>query len=353
MCILVTGCAGFIGFHFVQRLLAEEADNLILGIDDLNDYYDVRLKEYRLSMIAQMVETLNNKRWKFIRGDISDKLFIEGVFEKYHPAVVVNLAAQAGVRYSITNPDEYIRSNIIGFYNIIQCCRNEEESGRNFRHLVFASSSSVYGNVHDVPFKTSAKSDEPVSLYATTKKTDELIAYTYSRLYGIPSTGLRFFTVYGPAGRPDMAYYLFADAFRKGEKVKIFNHGKCERDFTYVDDIITGLVSVMSSSPVMKWSQENKVPFKVYNLGNGHPQNLLQFVNTLRDALVDVGVIEKSFDIAEHIVMMDAQPGEVDVTYADMTEFENDFGYRPYTDIRTGLIKFASWYAEFCGAYKL
>lgn len=336
--ILITGAAGFIGSNLVKRLLQENENIKIIGFDNVNDYYDVRIKDYRL-------EELNkNNNFDFIKGNLQDRQAVEGIFKKYHPSIVVNLAAQAGVRYSIENPDTYIESNLIGFFNILECCRNYP-----VEHLVYASSSSVYGGNKKVPFSTDDKVDNPVSLYAATKKSNELMAHCYSKLYNIPSTGLRFFTVYGPAGRPDMAYFGFTNKLIKGEKIKIYNYGNCQRDFTYVDDIVEGIVRVMQKAPEKQNGEDGLplAPYKVYNIGNGHPVNLLDFVTILQEELVNAGVLPKDYDFEAHKELVAMQPGDVPVTYADTTALERDFGYKPKTDLRTGLRNFAKWYKEF------
>ena len=336
--ILVTGAAGFIGANLVKRLLIDAPDAAIIGIDSVNDYYDVRLKEYRL-------EELNkNAHFTFIKGNIADKELIRSVFEKYKPAVVVNLAAQAGVRYSITNPDAYIESNLIGFFNILEACRHYP-----VEHLVYASSSSVYGSNKKVPYSTEDKVDNPVSLYAATKKSNELMAHAYSKLYNIPSTGLRFFTVYGPAGRPDMAYFGFTNKLVNGETIKIFNYGNCKRDFTYVDDIVEGVVRVMKGAPDKKNGEDGLPipPYAVYNIGNNQPENLLDFVQILSEELVRAGVLPKDYDFEAHKELVPMQPGDVPITYADTDALERDYGFKPSTSLRDGLRKFAEWYKEF------
>lgn len=333
--VLVTGAAGFIGSWLSKRLLKEFELNCLIGIDNLNDYYAVSLKESRL-------EELNkNEKFLFIKGNIADKAFLSSVFEKYRPSVVVNLAAQAGVRYSIENPDVYIESNLIGFYNILECCRHFP-----VEHLVYASSSSVYGSNKKIPYSTDDKVDNPVSLYAATKKSNELLAHSYSKLYKIPSTGLRFFTVYGPAGRPDMAYFGFTDKLIRGETIKIFNFGNCKRDFTYIEDIVTGIVSVMQKSP-----EENidGVKYKVYNIGNNSPENLLDFVDILQKELIDAEVLPKDYDFESHKELVPMQPGDVEITYADVTDLYNDFGFKPSTPLKDGLREFAQWYKKFYG----
>ena len=338
--ILITGAAGFIGANLVCELLRENSGAHIVGIDNMNDYYDVSIKEYRLGEI----EKLAAGNWTFIRGSIADKALIGEVFEKYRPSVVVNLAAQAGVRYSITNPDVYIESNLIGFYNILEACRRYPVG-----HLVYASSSSVYGSNKKVPYSTDDKVDNPVSLYAATKKSNELMAHAYSKLYNIPSTGLRFFTVYGPAGRPDMAYFGFTDKLLGGEKIKIFNYGNCKRDFTYVDDIVRGVRLVMQAPPKKQNGEDGLPipPYKVYNIGNSSPENLLDFVDILQQELVAAGVLPSDYDFEAHKELVPMQPGDVPVTYADTSALERDFGFKPSTPLREGLRRFAKWYKEF------
>lgn len=336
--ILVTGAAGFIGSNLVKRLLNEVNNVKVVGLDNMNDYYDVNIKKYRLAELSKF----NN--FVFIRGNLSDKKLINKIFEEYKPEIVVNLAAQAGVRYSITNPDAYIESNLIGFYNILEACRHNP-----VEHLVYASSSSVYGSNKKVPYSTDDKVDNPVSLYAATKKSNELLAHAYSKLYNIPSTGLRFFTVYGPAGRPDMAYFGFTNKLIKGETIKIFNYGNCKRDFTYVDDIVEGIIRVMKGAPEQKNGEDGLPipPYAVYNIGNSNPVNLLDFVTILQEELVRAGVLPKDYDFESHKELVPMQPGDVPVTYADTTPLERDFGYKPCTDLRMGLRKFAEWYKEF------
>lgn len=336
--IFVTGAAGFIGANLVKRLLSDVPTASIIGIDSVNDYYDVRLKEYRL-------EELNkNQNFTFIKGNIADKELIDSLFEKYQPAVVVNLAAQAGVRYSITNPDAYIESNLVGFFNILEACRKYP-----VEHLVYASSSSVYGSNKKVPYSTEDKVDNPVSLYAATKKSNELMAHAYSKLYNIPSTGLRFFTVYGPAGRPDMAYFGFTNKLVNGETIKIFNFGNCKRDFTYVDDIVEGVVRVMQGAPEKKNGEDGLPipPYAVYNIGNNQPENLLDFVQILSEELVRAGVLPQDYDFEAHKELVPMQPGDVPITYADTDALERDYGFKPSTSLRDGLRKFAEWYKEF------
>ena len=337
--ILITGAAGFIGSNLVKELFNTVDDIKIIGIDNMNDYYDVSIKEYRLEEINKL-----NKNFIFIKGDISDKDTIDNLFNEYKPSVVVNLAAQAGVRYSITNPDAYIKSNLIGFYNILEACRHNE-----VEHLVYASSSSVYGSNKKVPYSTDDKVDNPVSLYAATKKSNELMAHAYSKLYNIPSTGLRFFTVYGPAGRPDMAYFGFTNKLLKGETIEIFNYGNCKRDFTYIDDIVEGVKRVMQGAPDKKLGEDGLPipPYAVYNIGNQNPENLLDFVDILQQELVDAGVLPKDYDFEAHKKLVPMQAGDVPITYADTTPLEKDFGFKPSTPLRTGLRNFAKWYKEF------
>ena len=339
--VLVTGAAGFIGSNLAKRLLQDVQDIKVIGIDNMNDYYDVRLKEERLKELSDYTSFV------FIKGDISDRTTINNIFNEYKPQVVVNLAAQAGVRYSISHPDAYISSNIIGFYNILEACRHSYDNGQSgVEHLVYASSSSVYGSNKKVPYSTEDKVDNPVSLYAATKKSNELMAHAYSKLYNIPSTGLRFFTVYGPAGRPDMAYFGFTDKLVKGETIKIFNYGNCKRDFTYIDDIVEGVVRVMQHAPERLNGEDGLPipPYKVYNIGNNHPENLLDFVTILQEELVNAGVLPKDYDFESHKELVPMQPGDVPVTYADTTPLEKDFGFKPSTPLREGLHKFAEWY---------
>lgn len=344
MNILITGAAGFIGSNLVKRLLDDREDVTVIGLDSVNDYYDVSLKEWRLKQVA------SNPRFVFIKGNIADRRLIDDTFAKYIPEVVVNLAAQAGVRYSISNPDAYIESNIIGFYNILEACRHSYDGGKlGVQHLVYASSSSVYGSNKKVPYSTDDKVDNPVSLYAATKKSNELMAHAYSKLYNIPSTGLRFFTVYGPAGRPDMAYFGFTNKLIKGESIKIFNYGNCERDFTYVDDIVEGVLRVMEKAPKRQKGEDGLPipPYKVYNIGNSQPENLLDFVQILQEELIRAGVLPTDYDFESHKELVPMQPGDVSVTYADTTPIENDLGFKPNTSLREGLHKFAVWYKEF------
>ena len=348
--ILVTGVAGFIGSNLVMKLLSQECPIHIVGIDNLNDYYDVSIKEYRLKQIESLVEKNSGSVWKFIKGSIADKKMIDEVFSEYKPSVVLNLAAQAGVRYSITNPDVYIESNLIGFYNILEACRHSYDNGeRGVEHLVYASSSSVYGSNKKVPYSTDDKVDNPVSLYAATKKSNELMAHAYSKLYNIPSTGLRFFTVYGPAGRPDMAYFGFTNKLLAGDTIQIFNYGNCKRDFTYVDDIVEGVKRVMQAPPEKKKGEDGLPipPYKVYNIGNSHPENLLEFVDILQQELIRAGVLPEDYDFEAHKKLVPMQPGDVPVTYADTSALEEDFAFKPSTSLRDGLRKFAAWYKEF------
>ena len=337
--ILVTGAAGFIGSNLVKRLLKDFEPIKVIGIDSITDYYDVNLKYERLKEIESL-----SKDWAFIKGSIADKTLIEKVFSENRIDVVVNLAAQAGVRYSITNPDSYIESNLIGFYNILEACRHHP-----VEHLVYASSSSVYGNNEKIPYSTDDKVDNPISLYAATKKSNELMAHAYSKLYNIPSTGLRFFTVYGPAGRPDMAYFGFTDKLVKGDSIKIFNYGNCKRDFTYVDDIVEGVVRVMQHAPEKQNGEDGLPipPYKVYNIGNNQPENLLDFVQILQEELVRAGVLPSDYDFEAHKELVPMQPGDVPITYADTTPLEQDFGFKPSTPLREGLRRFAEWYNSF------
>ena len=335
--ILVTGAAGFIGANLCRRLL-KDYNVQIIGIDNLNDYYDVRIKEYRLSFIK------DNPHFTFIKGNIADKEMIDNIFETYHPDIVVNLAAQAGVRYSIQNPDAYIESNMLGFYNLLEACRHHP-----VEHLVYASSSSVYGSNKKVPYSTDDKVDNPVSLYAATKKSNELMAHAYSKLYNIPSTGLRFFTVYGPAGRPDMAYFGFTNKLRNNETIQIFNYGNCKRDFTYIDDIVEGVIRVMQGAPEKKNGEDGLPipPYAVYNIGNNQPENLLDFVQILSEELVNYGVLPKDYDFEAHKELVPMQPGDVPITYADTTPLERDYEFKPSTPLRDGLIEFVKWYKDF------
>lgn len=344
--ILVTGAAGFIGSNLVKELMLNTKNVRVVGIDNMNDYYDVTIKEYRLRQLDALAAEKKDDgvEWIFIRGNIADKTLIDRVFDEFSVDIAVNLAAQAGVRYSITHPDVYIESNLIGFYNILEACRNHP-----VEHLVYASSSSVYGSNKKVPYSTEDKVDNPVSLYAATKKSNELLAHAYSKLYNIPTTGLRFFTVYGPAGRPDMAYFGFTDKLRRGETIKIFNYGKCMRDFTYVDDIVEGIRRVMCRAPEKRDGEDGLPlpPYRIYNIGNSHPENLLDFVDILRQELIRAKVLPADYDFAAHTELVPMQPGDVPVTYADTTDLENDTGFRPSTPLREGLRKFAQWYHEF------
>lgn len=334
----ITGSSGFIGSNLAKRILTTEPDTKVIGLDNMNDYYDVRIKETRLAELQKF------ENYTFIKGNLADKVLINSIFEQYHPDVVVNLGAQAGVRYSITNPDAYIESNMIGFYNILEACRHYP-----VEHLVYASSSSVYGSNKKVPYSTDDKVDNPVSLYAATKKSNELMAHAYSKLYNIPSTGLRFFTVYGPAGRPDMAYFGFTNKLVNGETIKIFNYGNCKRDFTYVDDIVEGVVRVMKKPPEKKNGEDGLPipPYAIYNIGNSNPENLLDFVQILSEELVRAGVLPADYDFEAHKELVPMQPGDVPVTFADTAPLEHDFGFKPHTPLREGLRKFAEWYKEF------
>ena len=336
--VFITGASGFIGSNLAKRILNTEPDTKVIGLDNMNDYYDVRIKEARLAELQKF------ENYTFIKGNLADKVLINSIFEQYHPDIVVNLGAQAGVRYSITNPDAYIESNMIGFYNILEACRHYP-----VEHLVYASSSSVYGSNKKVPYSTDDKVDNPVSLYAATKKSNELMAHAYSKLYNIPSTGLRFFTVYGPAGRPDMAYFGFTNKLVNGETIKIFNYGNCKRDFTYVDDIVEGIVRVMAKAPEKKNGEDGLPipPYAVYNIGNSNPENLLDFVQILSEELVRAGVLPADYDFEAHKELVPMQPGDVPVTFADTEPLERDFGFKPHTPLREGLRKFAQWYKEF------
>jgi nucleoside-diphosphate-sugar epimerase len=341
---------GFIGSNLVLELLKTQSPVNIIGIDNLNDYYDVNIKSYRLSQIKNIAGEHPESIWTFIKGSIADNELISQLFSKYKPDIVVNLAAQAGVRYSITNPDVYIESNLIGFYNILEACRHSYDNGaKGVEHLVYASSSSVYGSNKKVPYSTDDKVDNPVSLYAATKKSNELLAHAYSKLYNIPSTGLRFFTVYGPAGRPDMAYFGFTNKLLKGETIQIFNYGNCKRDFTYVDDIVEGVKRVMAKAPEKKNGEDGLPvpPYAVYNIGNNQPENLLDFVDILQQELIRAGVLPEDYDFDAHKELVPMQPGDVPVTYADTSALERDFGFKPSTSLREGLRKFAEWYKEF------
>ena len=342
--ILVTGAAGFIGSNLIKRLLHDVEGVAVIGIDNMNDYYDVHLKEVRLKELSA------HPSFAFVKGSIADKAVMEDIFEKYKPQVVVNLAAQAGVRYSITNPDAYIESNLIGFYHILEACRHSYDNGAaGVEHLVYASSSSVYGSNKKVPYSTEDKVDNPVSLYAATKKSNELLAHAYSKLYNIPSTGLRFFTVYGPAGRPDMAYFGFTNKLLEGKTIQIFNYGNCKRDFTYIDDIVEGVIRVMRKAPDRAMGEDGLPlpPYAVYNIGNNQPENLLDFVTILQEELIRAGVLPEDYDFEAHKELVPMQPGDVPVTYADTSALERDFGFKPSTSLREGLRKFAQWYREF------
>ena len=336
--VFITGASGFIGANLARRILTDEPDTRVIGLDNMNDYYDVRIKEARLAGLQQFVN------YTFIRGNLADKALITNIFQQYRPEIVVNLGAQAGVRYSITNPDAYMESNVMGFYNILEACRHYP-----VEHLVYASSSSVYGSNKKVPYSTEDKVDNPVSLYAATKKSNELMAHAYSKLYNIPSTGLRFFTVYGPAGRPDMAYFGFTDKLLKGQTIQIFNYGNCKRDFTYIDDIVEGVIRVMQKPPEKKNGEDGLPipPYAIYNIGNNNPENLLDFVQILSEELVRAGVLPADFDFEAHKELVPMQPGDVPVTYADTSALERDFGFKPQTSLREGLRKFAQWYKEF------
>ena len=346
--VLVTGAAGFIGSNLVKRLFKDVKNIHVVGIDNMNDYYDVNIKKERLNEIELLIGNESGK-WDFVEGNIADKALIDSIFEKYHFSVVVNLAAQAGVRYSITNPQAYIESNLIGFYNILEACRHYP-----VEHLVYASSSSVYGSNKKVPYSTDDKVDNPVSLYAATKKSNELMAHAYSKLYNIPSTGLRFFTVYGPAGRPDMAYFGFTNKLREGKTIQIFNYGHCKRDFTFVDDIVEGVVRIMQHAPEKNLGEDGLPipPYKVYNIGNNSPENLLDFVQILQEELTRAGVLPADYDFEAHKELVPMQPGDVPVTYADTTPLEQDFGFKPSTPLRQGLRSFAEWYARYYGSAK-
>jgi nucleoside-diphosphate-sugar epimerase len=348
--ILVTGAAGFIGSNLVKRLFKDVKGATLIGIDNMNDYYDVTLKDFRLNELNASVP--EGTTWKFVKGDIADRQTVDGLFSDYKPQVVVNLAAQAGVRYSITNPDAYIQSNLIGFYNILEACRHSYDAGGSgVEHLVYASSSSVYGTNKKVPYSTDDKVDNPVSLYAATKKSNELMAHAYSKLYNIPSTGLRFFTVYGPAGRPDMAYFGFTNKLRKGETIEIFNYGNCMRDFTYVDDIVEGVVRIMQGAPEKELGEDGLPlpPYAVYNIGNNQPENLLNFVDILQQELIRARVLPEDYDFEAHKRLVPMQPGDVPTTYADTAALERDYGFKPSTSLREGLRRFAEWYKAFYG----
>ncbi len=351
--ILITGVSGFIGSNLAIYLLEMLRNATIIGIDNLNDYYDVSLKEYRLRRIEEVASQNPSVTWHFERGNIVDGKFVRAIFAKYQPQIVVNLAAQAGVRYSIDHPDAYMESNVMGFYQILEACRHSYDGGKEgVQHLVYASSSSVYGNNQKVPYATEDPVDHPISLYAATKKSNELLAHSYSKLYNIPTTGLRFFTVYGPAGRPDMAYFKFADKLKNGEKIQIFNYGNCKRDFTYIDDIVEGIHRVMMRAPERRTGEDGLpiAPYKLYNIGNSHPENLLDFVDILQQELVRASVLPEDYNFDAHKELAPMQPGDVEVTFADMEPMERDFGFKPQTTLREGLRKFAEWYKEYyCG----
>ena len=350
MKILVTGAAGFIGSNLVERLLTTEPGVEMVTLDSVNDYYDVSIKEYRLRRLQQLADQHPECKYSFVKGNIADRALIDQLFAQHDFEIVVNLAAQAGVRYSITNPDAYIESNLIGFYNILEACRHSYDGNRRgVQHLVYASSSSVYGSNTKVPYSTDDKVDNPVSLYAATKRSNELLAHAYSKLYNIPSTGLRFFTVYGPAGRPDMAYFGFTNKLRKGDTIEIFNYGNCKRDFTYVDDIVEGVIRVMQCPPKMLDGEDGLPipPYKVYNIGNNHPENLMDFVDILQQELIRAGILPVDYDFESHKKLVPMQAGDVPITYADTSDLERDFGFKPSTTLREGLRKFAQWYAEF------
>lgn len=348
--ILVTGAAGFIGSNLVLTLLRNHSSVSVIGIDNLNDYYDVSLKQYRLEQIDETVRTHSQNKWIFIQGSIADRELVNKLFEEYRPSVVVNLAAQAGVRYSIENPDAYIETNIVGFYNLLEACRHSYDNGHaGVEHLVYASSSSIYGVNSKVPYSTADKADSPVSLYAATKRADELMAHAYSKLYNIPATGLRFFTVYGPAGRPDMAYFGFTDKLRSGKTIEIFNYGNCKRDFTYIDDIVEGVRIVMQKPPKRQNGEDGLPlpPHALYNIGNSKPENLLDFVNILQEELIRAHVLPEDYHFDEHKKLVPMQPGDVAVTYADTSDLERDFGFKPSTPLREGIRKFAEWYYDY------
>ncbi len=350
MTILVTGSAGFIGSNLVERLLTTESPIRIVGFDSVNDYYDITIKEYRLNCLQQIVAQYPESTYTFIKGNLADKALVNRLFTDYRFDVVVNLAAQAGVRYSITNPDAYIESNLIGFYNVLEACRHSYDNGQSgVQHLVYASSSSVYGSSTKVPYSTDDKVDNPVSLYAATKKSNELMAHAYSKLYNIPSTGLRFFTVYGPAGRPDMAYFGFTNKLIKGEGIEIFNYGNCKRDFTYIDDIVEGVQRIIHDAPQRKIGEDGLPvpPYKIYNIGNSNPENLLDFVQILQEELIRAGVLPENYDFESHKRLVAMQAGDVPITYADTTALERDFGFKPHTPLREGLRRFAEWYKGF------
>ncbi|MDE6016332.1 MAG: GDP-mannose 4,6-dehydratase [Acetatifactor sp.] len=348
--VLVTGAAGFIGGNLVPALLKKYPSIHIIGIDNLNDYYDVSLKEFRLEQIEETARAHTDSKWTFVRGSIADRALVKDVFERYRPAVVINLAAQAGVRYSIDNPDAYIETNVVGFYNLLEACRHSYDGGAvGVEHLLYASSSSIYGANSKVPYSTEDKVDNPVSLYAATKRSDELMAHAYAKLYNIPSTGLRFFTVYGPAGRPDMAYFGFTNKLRRGDMIEIFNYGNCRRDFTYIDDIVEGIRLVMQRPPERRDGEDGLPlpPYALYNMGNSSPENLLDFVRILQEELIRARVLPEDYDFESHKKLVPMQPGDVAVTYADISDLEREFGFRPSTPLREGIRKFAEWYYDF------
>ena len=348
--VFVTGSAGLIGSNLVLELLRTQSPVSIVGLDNMNDYYDVSIKEWRLSEIEKCAAEHHDAAYQFYMGDLADQDLLNRIFTEHRPEIVVNLAAQAGVRYSITNPDAYIQSNLVGFYHILEACRHSYDNGeRGVEHLVYASSSSVYGSNQKVPYSTDDKADNPVSLYAATKKSNELLAHAYSKLYDLPSTGLRFFTVYGPAGRPDMAYFGFTDKLLKGEKIQIFNYGNCKRDFTYIDDIVEGVIRVMQGAPERRNGEDGLPvpPYAIYNIGNNQPENLLDFVTILQEELIRAKVLPADYDFEAHKELVPMQPGDVPVTYADTTALERDFGFKPNTGLRDGLRKFAEWYKDF------
>ena len=348
--IFITGVAGFIGSNLALELLKTQSPINIVGLDNINDYYDVRIKEWRLTQIEKCISEFPESKYTFIRGELSDKTTIENIFKNFFPNIVVNLAAQAGVRYSISNPDAYIQANIIGFYNILEACRHSYDDGAiGVEHLVYASSSSVYGTNKKIPYSVEDKVDNPVSLYAATKKSNELMAHAYSKLYNIPSTGLRFFTVYGPAGRPDMAYFGFTNKLVKGEKIQIYNYGNCKRDFTYIDDIVEGIKLVLQGPPEKKRGEDGLPipPYAIYNIGNNHPENLLDFVNILQQELVRANILPEDYDFEAHKELLPMQPGDVPITYADVSALEKDFGFKPSTSLKNGLRAFAEWYKNF------
>lgn len=350
--IIITGAAGFIGANLVLKLLKTQSPITIIGIDNMNAYYDVAIKEWRLAEIEKIAKQHLDSDWIFVKGNIADRRFIDDIFSKYNPDIVVNLAAQAGVRYSIANPNVYMETNIIGFYNILEACRHScDEGTKGVEHLVYASSSSVYGANEKIPYSVEDKCDTPVSLYAATKKSNELMAHAYSKLYDIPMTGLRFFTVYGPAGRPDMAYFAFTNKFLKNEDIQLFNYGQCKRDFTYIDDIVDGIMCVMQGVPERQIGEDGLPipPYKVYNIGNSHPENLLEFVDVLQQELICAGVLPKDFDFEKHKKLVPMQQGDVPITYADISDLERDFGFKPKTSLRMGLKMFAEWYKKFYG----